>query len=215
MRDTDAAADGFERLFATDILRRELPARVARTINADIEAAVRDLAARDTAGAEWCRTHGYVGYTSYVSLDDLPSRYPVFADLVAHLDRAASAFAAHQHWALGRGRLRLDALWVNLLRPGGFHTGHIHPNSIISGTYYVRVPDGAPALRFEDPRLAMMMGAPPRSPDTPAALRAHRTLDPPPGPGTLVVWESWLRHEVALNRAATDRISVSFNYAWT
>jgi uncharacterized protein (TIGR02466 family) len=28
------------------------------------------------------------------------------------------------------------------------------------------------------------------------------------------MWESWLRHEVPLNQAEEDRISVSFNYAW-
>ena len=29
--------------------------------------------------------------------------------------------------------------------------------------------------------------------------------------GTLLLWESWLRHEVPINRAEGERISVSFN----
>jgi hypothetical protein len=28
------------------------------------------------------------------------------------------------------------------------------------------------------------------------------------------MWESWLRHEVPVNAAKTDRISISFNYGW-
>ena len=35
-----------------------------------------------------------------------------------------------------------------------------------------------------------------------------------PRPGLLLMWESWLRHEVPLNEAESERISVSFNYAW-
>jgi len=32
--------------------------------------------------------------------------------------------------------------------------------------------------------------------------------------GTLVLFESWLRHEVPPNPAASPRISISFNYNW-
>ena len=35
---------------------------------------------------------------------------------------------------LGGRRLKLDSLWVNLLKPGGAHSGHIHPHSVVSGT---------------------------------------------------------------------------------
>lgn len=29
-----------------------------------------------------------------------------------------------------------------------------------------------------------------------------------------LLWESWLRHEVPMNLAEEERISVSFNYEW-
>ena len=57
---------------------------------------------------------------------------------------------------------KLDSLWVNLLKSGGQHSGHIHPHSLISGTFYVEVPSGSGPIRFEDPRLPLMMAAPPR-----------------------------------------------------
>ena len=31
------------------------------------------LAAEDAAGQAWCKANGYGGYTSYASLDDLPT----------------------------------------------------------------------------------------------------------------------------------------------
>ena len=119
------------------------------------------LAAEDVAGRAWCRTNAYPGYTSYASLDDLPRRATVFGALKTRLDRHAAAFAKGLHLELGGGRLKLDSLWVNVLKLGGAHSGHIHPHSVLSGTVYVRVPPDASALKLEDPRLALMMAAPP------------------------------------------------------
>jgi uncharacterized protein (TIGR02466 family) len=170
------------------------------------------LAEEDAAGRAWCKQKAYGGYTSYASLDDLPRRFSVFDDLRKRLDRHAAAFAEAAAFDLGRGKLKMDSLWVNVLKPGFGHSGHIHPHSVISGTVYVAVPPGAAGLRLEDPRLAMQMAAPPRRKDAPEAQAAFVTLAP--AKGTLYLWESWLRHEVPPNGAKSRRISISFNYAW-
>ncbi|MFM9827642.1 MAG: TIGR02466 family protein [Sphingomonas sp.] len=172
------------------------------------------LAREDAAGERWSREHGYRGYTSYASLNDLPRRDPVIGDLVKLLDRHVAAFADDCAFDLGGGKLKLDSLWVNVMLPGAVHTGHIHPHSVVSGTVYVAVPDGAGAIKFEDPRLAMMMAAPPRLPDAADDLRQFIYVAPQPG--TVLLWESWLRHEVMPHQgtkaAGGERISVSFNY---
>ena len=170
----------------------------------------RSLAADDAAGRRWCRAHRYRGYTSYASLNDLPARDPAFAALARWLVKQAAGVAEAAHLDLAGRKPRLDSLWVNILKPGGGHSGHIHPHSIISGTLYVEVPEGAGAIRFEDPRLPMLMHAPPRTHDAPEAQRnfVHVT----PAPGTLLLWESWLRHEVLPSAARADRISISFNF---
>ena len=170
------------------------------------------LAAEDRAGRAWCRQHGYGGYTSYASLDDLPRRASVFETLKKKLDRHAAAFADALAFDLGAGRLRLDSLWVNILKPGAAHTGHIHPHSVLSGTVYVATPPGASALKLEDPRLPLMMAAPTRRADADEAQRAFVYLQPQAG--TVLMWESWLRHEVPANAAKAERISISFNYGW-
>ena len=170
------------------------------------------LAAEDAAGRAWSKANGYGGYTSYASLNDLPRRASVFAELKRRLDRHAKAFAEALAFDLGRGRLVMDSLWVNILKPGAAHSGHIHPHSVLSGTVYVRTPKGASALKLEDPRLPLMMAAPPKRPDAPEAAQSFVYLTP--GPGTVFLWESWLRHEVPANAARSERISVSFNYGW-
>jgi uncharacterized protein (TIGR02466 family) len=200
-------------LFVTQLYEASLAAdRGFAAFNAELEAACRMLAQEDAAGRAWRRREGYGGYTSYASLDDLPTRATVFAQLKTKLDRHAAAFAEALEFDLGGGRLKLDSLWVNLLRPGGAHSGHIHPHSVLSGTVYVAVPPGAGALKLEDPRLPLMMSAPPRRRD--ADERAQSFVYVTPQAGDVLIWESWLRHEVTPHRGKGERISVSFNYAW-
>lgn len=187
-------------LFATQFYEGQIK---DAALLADLERSVRALAVDDGAGRRWCKEHGYRGYTSYASLDDLPHRDPAFADLKHHLDRHVARFAEACGFQLGGRKLKLDSLWVNLLKPGGHHSGHIHPHSAVSGTAYVAVPPGSGTLRLEDPRLGLMMAAP---------SRADTFVHAAPEAGTVFLWESWLRHEVMPSTAKADRISVSFNY---
>jgi hypothetical protein len=132
---------------------------------------------------------------------------------LAQEDRAGRAWSKEHGYrgytsyaSLADGRkLKLDSLWVNVMKPGGTHSGHLHPHSVVSGTFYVAVPEGSGALKLEDPRLAMLMAAPTR-PDT--------FVYAEPQVGSLFLWESWLRHEVMPSNAKAERISVSFNYRW-
>jgi uncharacterized protein (TIGR02466 family) len=195
-------------LFATRLYRAALtPAQMPIEEMASV---CRSLAEDDAAGRAWCRKHGYPGYTSYASLDDLPWRFPLFKTLVRALDGHVAAFARALDFDLGGRKLRLDAIWVNILPSGGVHTSHIHPRSVISGTAYVATPPGSSALKFEDPRLGLMMAAPARKPK--AALDQRPFVYEQPAAGQVILWESWLRHEVPLNAAESERISISFNY---
>jgi len=164
---------------------------------------IRSLAEDDQAGRAWSEDHHYAGYTSYASLNDLTKRDPTIADLARLVTRHAAEFERDCKFERRR-KPRLDSLWVNLLKAGGHHSGHIHPHSVISGTFYVEAPAGSGLIRFEDPRLPMMMAAPQR-PDS------FITVEP--RPGLLLLWESWLRHEVMPGTGRGERLSISFNFA--
>jgi uncharacterized protein (TIGR02466 family) len=196
-------------LFVTRLYR----ARLSATLDAgELEASCYSIAEDDEAGQEWCEREGYPGYTSYASLTDLPWRFPIFADLVKALDAHVAVFAKDLAFDLGDRGLELEDLWINILPEGGTHSSHIHPHSVISGTTYVAMPEGTSALKLEDPRLPMMMAAPPRIKDAPEDLRSFVYVKP--DVGDVLLWESWLRHEVPMNMSEDDRISVSFNYKW-
>lgn len=197
-------------LFASPLYRSPLlQGDAGEVLLRDLAKSCRSLAAADTAGQAWCRKHDYHGYTSYASLADLPWRDPVIGDLVQRIDKHVAKFADALDFDLDRP-LVLDSLWVNVLEPGGHHSAHIHPNSVISGTYYVALPKGAAGLKFEDPRLPQMMAAPRRRSDSAESNRTF--VEVTPEPGTVLLWESFLRHEVPPTRGRSERISISFNY---
>ena len=66
------------------------------------------------------------------------------------------------------------------------------------------IPAGAGALKLEDPRLPMMMAAPVRRDDAPEGLRPF--VEVAPAPGLLLLWESWLRHEVRPGSGRSERL---------
>src|SRR3954469_7530955 len=193
-----------EILFPTRLYMARIP------VMRGLEQTCLGLAMDDRAGRRWSRDHGYGGYTSYASLNDLTRRASIFAELERALSKHVTAFARQLEFDLGRRKLALDSLWVNVMNNGAIHAPHIHPHSVISGTYYVAVPPRSGAIRFEDPRLALMMAAPPRK--AKSRLENRLFVDVEPKPGMLLLWESWLRHGVETNRASGQRISVSFNY---
>ena len=199
-------------LFVTPLYRAALSEHGPAVSTDELEASCYSIAEDDEAGQEWCEANGYPGYTSYASLTDLPWRFPIFADLVMALDAHVAGFGKALEFDLGDRALVLEDLWINILPEGGSHGSHIHPHSVISGTTYVAMPGGTSALKLEDPRLPMMMAAPTR------VKGGREDLCPfvyvAPEPGEVLLWESWLRHEVPMNQSEDDRISISFNYRW-
>lgn len=199
-------------LFVTRLYRAALSEQGKPIDPTEMEQSCLVIAEDDEAGQEWCEENGYAGYTSYASLSDLAWRFPIFKDLVKVLDKHVAAFANDLQFDLGEKKLKLDSMWINILPEGGIHTSHIHPHSVISGTTYVAMPAETSAIKFEDPRSAMMMAAPTRLKDAREEMRQFIYVQP--AVGDVLLWESWLRHEVPMNMAEDDRISVSFNYGW-
>lgn len=198
-------------LFVTRLYRAALSELGKAPEPGELENSCLVIAGDDEAGQAWCEENGYPGYTSYSSLDDLAWRDPVFKDLVKVLDKHVAAFLEDLQFDLNGKKVKLDNLWINILPTGGIHTSHLHPHSIISGTTYVALPEGS-AIKYEDPRSAMMMAAPEREAEARRELRKFIYVEPLAG--EILLWESWLRHEVQQNMADEERISVSFNYHW-
>jgi uncharacterized protein (TIGR02466 family) len=198
--------------FATHVYTSVLQRSGSRELNRQLLKEGRQLREDDAAGRRWSAKNYRGGYTSYGSSHKLHHMSPTFQDLERRLNRHVKAFAAAVEWDLTGRELTMTDCWLNIMSRNAVHGLHLHPLSTLSGTYYVHVPAGSPGIKFEDPRLDRYMAAPPRSPRASPKNRPWVTL--PAVAGQVVLFESWLRHEVASQPTAAERVSVSFNYNW-
>ncbi|HVY22737.1 MAG TPA: TIGR02466 family protein [Steroidobacteraceae bacterium] len=199
-------------LFPTFVYTARLPATGWRKFNQQLLRECRQLQLDDHAGQRWSKKNYPGGFTSYNSACRMHTLSPTFALLERKLNRHVKHFAESLHLDLQNRELSMTDCWVNIMPQGVVHGLHLHPLSTISGTYYVQTPRGSPAIKFEDPRLDRFMAAPPRTAECPPEQKPWYHI--PAEAGKLVLFESWLRHEVAPNPVAMERISISFNYSW-
>jgi uncharacterized protein (TIGR02466 family) len=199
-------------LFPTLVYAAALQKRGAQQFNKRLLRECLQLRADDVAGRNWSRTHYPGGYTSYGSQHRLYEISPTFAALRTRLEPHLATFARSVEWDLRGRKLQMTDCWVNIMPRQVAHSLHLHPLSTVSGTYYVQVPTGSPGIKFEDPRLDRFMAAPPRKSTCKPQNRQWVTL--PALPGQVILFESWLRHEVMTNMRRQQRVSISFNYNW-
>lgn len=181
-----------------------------RTFNGELLRETEQIRDYDEAGRRWSAKSYPGGYTSYGSLDRLHQFSSSFDALRKTVDRHVRSYARSLEWDLRGGKLAMSDCWLNIMPKGCVHSFHLHPHAVISGTYYLRVPRGAPGLKLEDPRLSRMMAAPMRK----AASPGQPHIVYPAKAGQVILFESWLRHEVPANPVDEERVSVSFNYHW-
>jgi len=199
-------------LFPTFIYTSALQRNGSREFNRQLLKEARLLREDDRAGRRWSAANYPGGYTSYGSAHRLQRISPTFEALERKLRRHVKAFAGAVQWDLEGRELSMTDCWINIMSRQVAHSLHLHPLSTLSGTYYVHVPAGSPGIKFEDPRLDRFMAAPPRVADARPENRPWITV--PAVAGQIVLFESWLRHEVAPQPIAAERVSVSFNYNW-
>jgi uncharacterized protein (TIGR02466 family) len=201
-----------QKLFPTLVYTARLRGAAGGTLNARLLRECRQLSRDDAAGRRWSAKSYPGGFTSYGSAHRMQRMSPTFAALERAIDGHVGRFAASLELDLAGRSLVMTDCWVNIMPRGVAHGLHLHPLSTISGTYYVKTPRGCPGLKLEDPRLARMMAAPPRLAKAARENRPWVVL--PAEAGNVLLFESWLRHEVPANTAGGERISVIFNYNW-
>ena len=199
--------------FPTYIYSKALQASGLAKLNNELAEECRNLRDYDKAGRAWSKKNYPGGYTSYASMNELQRFSSTFAELEKKINKHVLKYSKALDFDLQGKSIRMTDCWVNIMPPLAAHSLHLHPLAFISGTYYVTTPVGCPGLKFEDPRLDRFMAAPPRTASARNENKAHIIY--PAKAGTLLLFESWLRHEVAQNRVSKERISISFNYNWS
>jgi uncharacterized protein (TIGR02466 family) len=195
--------------FSTHILHESLFKPMSRLLN-ELQSDVLLLQKKDTEGLKWSAKNYACGYTSYGSLDQLHKMTQSFASLEKKLQPVLKQFILHTSLDLNSKDLFLSRMWANVMGQGAHHGMHLHPLSVISGTVYVSCPKNSAALVFEDPRLGLFMNRPALKEK--ASRRQKNFLKATPKAGDVILFESWLRHEVPTHVQKENRISISFNF---
>lgn len=199
--------------FVTQIYNKPLSTpKTLRSLSNKLLEDVENLLASDEAGHSWSDKNYVAGYTSYGSVDKLHLIMANFKKLEQALEIHLKNYLSSLEYDIKASDLYLSHCWVNVMPEGAQHTAHIHPLSVISGTFYLQLPKGSSVIKFEDPRLGFFMNSP--MPKANAKTANKRFLSLKPKEGDVVLFESWLRHEVPQNTTKEPRISVSFNYGW-
>lgn len=126
--------------------------------------------------------HSVVNYFRECYLDNTPAMQAIEAKM------ASPTFDPAQSMSI----------WSSVHGNGSYHASHHHKNSLLSGIFYVNAPPHSGAVVFEDPR----------GPLPPFGRSLHIT----PQAGELILFPSWLMHQVLPSMTIEPRISVSFNY---
>ncbi len=203
-------------LFSTYVHQAEIqpqgPKNRLKSLNQELGHEVQVLKNEDLAGQKWSKENYRHGYTSYGSVDRLFDVSPTFMELQTAITGQLKKYLVALGAQASVKDLVMSSMWVNVMPPGSYHTMHIHPFSVVSGTYYLDVSKETSALKLEDPRMGQLMNAP--QPKASAKPEQQRFFSLFPKVGEVVLFESWLRHEVPENKAQKPRVSISFNYDW-
>jgi uncharacterized protein (TIGR02466 family) len=96
--------------------------------------------------------------------------------------------------------------WVNIHDRGGFNFQHMHEGALLSGTFYLQVPEGSGVLVFKDPRPGVL-----NSYAKGGGANAYKDIQLRPSAGLLVLFPNWLEHFVEPHDNDTSRICIPFN----
>ena len=189
-----------DRLFVTPLWSWHHPEPDALT---PLVRRVLALEAADPAGLQLTNQGGWHSATTL--LDD-----PVFHALFQWIATSVQAGLEDWGWDLAQARPCFNNAWAMVNRRGHSTRAHLHPNSLFSGVFYLQVPEGSGAIAFLDPRAgAQMLQAPLRR--SSAALASSGRVTRNPEAGELLLFPSWLWHEVEPSDGLEPRICLSFN----
>ena len=105
-------------------------------------------------------------------------------------------------------------LFFSEMFDGDFHGRHTHPNCLLSGILYLQVPENSAPLIMHDPRPHRKFSAYQTLQNTIDVSNSEvscNTVFINPVAGTFLIWESWLEHEVLINKSVEGRITAVFN----
>jgi uncharacterized protein (TIGR02466 family) len=106
-------------------------------------------------------------------------------------------------------KLKITQSWVNISTENTYHEHHRHPNSVLSGVFYLHTTQQSPSIVFNRPHT----WAHQFRMDNGTNQFTNDFYYHPPFPGMMLLFPSEIYHSVPPNKSGDQRISLSFNTA--
>jgi uncharacterized protein (TIGR02466 family) len=144
--------------------------------------------------------------------ENLP--FQQFKFLYDEIAKLCSQFAFESGYNIDNHNLIFKELWVQEFGTiGGHHVPHIHPNSNISGFYFLKCSDNTSAPTFYDPRIAYSMLPLPQKDESKLTSATH-TIHFKPKPGDFIIFPSYLSHGFSLDVGIDPFRFIHFNASY-
>lgn len=135
-----------------------------------------------------------------------------FQEFIALAYQNTLEAAQFQRWNLEEFSLTIQNCWAIVNHKYSYNNVHNHPNSFLSGVYYVQTPENGGNIFFRDPREAALIYSPPIIEWT---QWTYKKITYTPKAGRMLIFPSWLYHGVEPNMSDEARVCLSFNSGLT
>jgi uncharacterized protein (TIGR02466 family) len=192
----------YEKLFPVPVLFTKVPN--GRALNERLAREIGEIRAVTPNGKpdSWaCDV-----YTTMTNNNALHQR-PAFKEFTEITLQCLTTFGEMMGYSIKGNEIKITQCWLNIYDSGMSQEIHHHPNSIMTGVYYVAAPKNCSKIMFHSPYADTMI-RPPILEDDPLN---SMTSAYEPDPGDLIIFDSALRHSVPTNENLGERISISFN----
>lgn len=175
-------------LFKTPTYKSELNLNLSKIKNYCLDFQKQNI------GREYSNVGGWQSY-------DLIGEHKPLNDLFVEIEKHGNLFSKQ----INLGKVFLDNIWININEHKNYNASHIHDNSVLSGVYYVDVPEKSGNLLFEHPSIHIKKEW--KHMKTDFEIISNNNF--------LHIFPSWLPHSVQPNMSGDVRISISFNLGLT
>lgn len=113
-----------------------------------------------------------------------------------------------QGWKYIAEKVIMTEMWAVINKKNNLNLAHTHPNNFLSAAYYVKAPKNSGNIKFISSNSVKKE----RYPKLEKATEFNQSgVEIEPEEGNLLIFPSYLLHEVMKNKTDEDRIVISFN----
>ena len=164
---------------------------------------IYELQKKDSKGQKLSNVNGW-----HSPFFDLSSRETIGYKFLMKIQPYIADVFKSYGWVFNPQKVKCSGMWAIINKKGNFNTEHIHPNSNLSGAYYVSAPENCGKFKVVNPHSISRDKFPPReNPNELNRLVAEHEIED----GDLLIFPSYLPHLVLPNQSDDDRIVISFN----